>query len=68
MVSLVSELEKITWQILNLLIEEEKTLFSYSVPKISCLSSAAPRLIEEKILRFFFSFISPFLDLKHTTK
>lgn len=32
-VLLMSELGQVTWQILNLLIEEEKTLFSYSVPK-----------------------------------
>ena len=32
MVLLVSELGKIMWRILNLLIEEGKTLLSYSVP------------------------------------
>lgn len=33
MVSLESKLEKITWQILNLLFEEENTFFLNSVPE-----------------------------------
>lgn len=59
MVSLESKLEKITWQIVNLLFEEENTFFFKFCARIY-LSTSAPRIAQDKTLCFLFFFFLTF--------